>query len=140
MKISKLWLFDGIEIVCYKFRTMDYLRDNIIAVYAAVVATLVLFWDIFKWKRSGPRILLEVSPNMNIHGDHRIPEDVQHISIRAINKGDGPTSITHLGFYRYKNWIQRLFGKPDAQYTVADTGFSSLPYRLDPGTTWDGIA
>ena len=35
-----------------------------IAIYAAIVATTLLIWDIVKWRRSGPRLRLRVMPNM----------------------------------------------------------------------------
>jgi hypothetical protein len=44
-------------------------RTDVIAGYAAFVATGVLLWDVYKWKRSGPGISFTASPDMKIYGD-----------------------------------------------------------------------
>ena len=71
---------------------------DILAVWGAFVATLVLLWDVYKWRTSGPQISFTARPNMNIYNDPRFPNDKTFIAAEAINKGDKPTTITNLGF------------------------------------------
>ncbi len=68
-------------------------RTGLIAGYAAVVATVVFLWDIYKWKRTGPRISFTASPNMKIYGDPE-REGETYINVRATNIGDKPATIT----------------------------------------------
>ena len=42
--------------------------SEIAAWWGATIATLVLLWDIFKWKRAGPVVTISASPNMTIVG------------------------------------------------------------------------
>jgi len=113
---------------------------DILAVWGAFIATLVLLWDIIKWRASGrPKITLGAHPNMNIYNDSRIPEDKTFISVEAINKGDKPTTITNLGFRCYQNWFYRLLKKSRRQAVVGNTCFKPLPHVLGIGTNWTGI-
>lgn len=45
---------------------------EIAAWWGAFIATLLLFWDIYKWKRSGPIINVSASPNMKLFS--KIPD------------------------------------------------------------------
>ncbi len=42
---------------------------EIVAWWGAIVATVVLVWDIYKWKTSGPKIRFVVCPGMIVVGD-----------------------------------------------------------------------
>ncbi len=116
-------------------------RTGLIAGYAAVVATVVFLWDIYKWKRTGPRISFTASPDMQIYGDPT-REGKMYISVRAANIRDKSTTITTLGLRWYKNWLYRLRRKPDVSAVISSPGFSGrqLPYVLQPGNIWDGLA
>jgi len=35
-----------------------------IAMYGALISTIVLLWDIYKWKNSGPKIIGKIKTNM----------------------------------------------------------------------------
>jgi hypothetical protein len=39
-----------------------------VAIYAAIVATMVFAWNIYVWRTSGPRLKVTASINMLIHG------------------------------------------------------------------------
>lgn len=113
---------------------------DIIASYAAVVASGLLFWDIFKWKKTGLRVSFTASPNMKVYGDP-LREGRTYISIRARNTGDRPTTITALGLRWYTNCLHRLFKKSDIQGFINNPGVPHhLPYVIQPGGIWDGLA
>ena len=113
-------------------------KTYIIALYAAVVATLVLLWDIYKWRASGPRIILAISPNMKIHGDPRYPHT--YITVEAINKGNLPTTITKLAVQNYRNRFFKILRIPKASFIIAASGLSDpLPHVLESGKVWHGL-
>jgi hypothetical protein len=113
---------------------------DLLAVWGAFVATLVLLWDIYKWKTSGPQISFRASPNMNIHGDPRFPNDKVFIVSEAVNNGDRPTTITNLGYRYYNNWFNRLLRKPSSKAVIGNTVLKPIPFVLEPGTVWRGVA
>lgn len=112
---------------------------ELIAVYAAVVATIVLLWDIYKHILSGPRIRLEVTANMRIYGDPRVSEDDLFIDATATNVGNLPTTIRVLGFRHYKSWRQRIVGRSDCQAAIVRTVLQPLPHILEPGKVWTDL-
>ena len=70
-----------------------------VAIYAALVATTILIWDVVKWLRSGSRLKVRASPNMIFFND---PDPRRHgktyIYVTVINVGFSPTTITN---FRY---------------------------------------
>lgn len=113
---------------------------DIVAWWGAIVATIVLVWDIYKWWTSGPRIKFVARPNSLVVGD---PTRRGHkfISANATNIGDRPTTITNLVLQHYKTYIQMLRHKPSTSMVVLDPNPSQpLPYVLHPGAVWQGLA
>ena len=113
-----------------------------VAWWGAIIATFVLLWDIYKWKTSGPKIRFRANPNMKTFN---IPsrEGKTWISATAENVGTGATTITNLGFQYYRNWFKKIFRKPDSSGVIASaeaTPNQSIPYILNPGTIWQGLA
>lgn len=77
--------------------------------WGAVIATLVLAWDIYKWKKSGPLIEVSASPNMQILGG--MPDSLSgktYVAVEVRNTGKGKTTVTHLVGYYYSSFINRL--------------------------------
>jgi hypothetical protein len=112
-----------------------------IAAYAAVVATLVLGWDAYKWLDAGPKIKVSASTGMQIVGG--LQEDTQiYVMVTAVNLGDRATTLTNLGFTYYANWWRAKFGgKPDKAFIITTPSQSQvIPYRLEAGGQWIGIA
>lgn len=109
---------------------------HIIAGYAAIVATAVLLWDIYKWKSSGAKIYLSVLIEL-----HRFPtKEDRFIRVTATNTGDRPTTISVFGFLYYENWfsfaksfLPLIQGKPDKFFSHDSY---NLPYVLKPGDLW----
>ena len=112
---------------------------GLVAIYAAAVATLVLIWDIYKWKISGPRIVFSMRSNMCIINDSRAPDNDTFIDATTVNKGTLPTTITNLGIIHYANWRHRLIRRSSYRGIVVNTALQPLPYILQPGTRWSGL-
>jgi len=114
---------------------------NLAAWWGAIIATLVLIWDMYKWKLSGPIINVSASPGMQTVGN--LPnhlEGKKYISVEVTNTGDRKTTITHLVGLHYKSFFQKLINKKDINFIVATPAFipPPLPYILEPGERWMG--
>jgi len=112
---------------------------SLAAWWGAIIATIVLLWDIYKWKTSGPRLYIDVSSNMEIFG---VPghEGKKYVTVRVRNMGDKPTTITSLAGRFYKGKFNRILKKQQKAFVVGTPGITQqLPYVLQPGTIWDGL-
>lgn len=108
--------------------------------WGAGVATLVLLWDIYKWKKRGPRVTYTVSANMSFYGAGR-RLDGTFVTVRVKNRGDAPTTIENMGFAYYKSRWHKIFRRIDSQMVVTNAGVPfELPYVVAPGGIWDGRA
>jgi len=113
---------------------------DVAAWWGALVATLVLVWDVIKWARRGARVSLRVQTNMQLLGGYPKDENT-YISVRATNSGDASTTIENMGFIYYKNWWHRVFHRPEQQFVVSNPGDGfPLPHTLPAGAIWDGRA
>jgi len=111
--------------------------------WGAMVATLVLFWDIYKWKMAGPnlRITLKSDYVMFNTPEHEVNT---YIMVQVDNIGNSPTTITHLGFVYFKNRFNHLreHFDDDSMTVVRPSPADSepLPYVIQPGGQWIGMA
>ena len=111
---------------------------TIVAWWGAIVATIVLLWDIYKWKASGPKLRLEVLPDRVIYNDPE-REGKIFISFQAQNIGSQPTTISSLYLRSYSSTYNRLLRRSNkAAYVKPDTVYP-LPYVLDPGKVWEAF-
>ncbi|MBI3810842.1 MAG: hypothetical protein HY283_01355 [Nitrospirae bacterium] len=112
---------------------------DIAAWWGAVVASLVLFWDVYKWKAEGPRLTMRLSPNMNIFGDP-LREGKKWVTVTVSNIGNRPTTIKSVGMEYHSNWLNRLRNRAEKAvvYTNPNDHFP-LPRLLNPGDEWVGL-
>lgn len=114
-------------------------ETKIVAWWGAILATFVFLWDIYKWKKSGPNIELEVSPSRMIMNDPRY-EGKTFISVTAKNNGTQATTITNLRILFYTNIFSRVINKPNKAAVITGPGYAyPLPHIIEPGTVWDGL-
>jgi len=109
--------------------------------WGAIIATLVLLWDMYKWERSGPIINVSASPNMQPFGkipNH--PEGKKYIAVEVTNIGNRKTTITHLVVFHYKSLFRKIRGKKDKSIIVLLPALlpPPLPYVIKPGERWLG--
>ena len=108
--------------------------------WGAIIATLLLAWDVYKWKRTGPIIKVSASPNMQTFGG--IPnglEDKMFVVVEVTNIGDRKTTLTHLVAFHYASFFQKLRRKKNKSFFVANPALSkSFPYILPSGERWLG--
>lgn len=110
--------------------------SEIAAWWGAGLATLVLAWDIYKWKTSGARLSVKVVPGMQMAGGQN---EAFHILIEVVNRGDRLTTLTHLAVYQYASAFDRLRRKRKASLLVPKPGGNGLPHELEPGKRWTGL-
>lgn len=118
---------------------IKFTGTDIVAWWGAIIATAVLIWDVYKWRTSGPKIKFFVQPNTLIVGDLN-KKDGKYIAANVTNVGDRPTTITHFVFQHYKSYIKMLRHKPDTSMVVLPITSQPIPYILNPGDIWQGLA
>lgn len=110
---------------------------DIIAIYGAVVATGVLLWDIYKWRRTERvRLVGRVMTNAIVVGGYS-PTDrnTKYVCLTVDNRGHLNCTITHFVIIHYKSLLDQFRGKPDFQALVNTHGGqgNDVPYELRPG-------
>ena len=111
---------------------------EIVAWWGAIVATFVFTWDIFKWSTSGPKLRINVRPNMKTYGMPRMDGNT-YVIVEAVNIGDRPTTIIVIGLRYYENWCQKLRKKPNKSFVSPNPVMTQeLPHVLEPGKMWTG--
>ncbi|MBB6467943.1 hypothetical protein HNQ96_003826 [Aminobacter lissarensis] len=113
------------------------------AFYAAIVATGALFLEMRRWVESGPKLRISTMPEGQIATNLGVVSKT-YIVVNVSNRGGTATTITHLAFCTYDKWWRRLLDRPSSTYIVPDPsppgGTQRLPYLLEPGTRWMGMA
>jgi hypothetical protein len=116
-------------------------RTLTIAIYAACVSTAAVLWDAYKWKTSGPKIAATLAINMKVIGGPSRYGDKTLMSMTVTNRGDRPTTITHLAMHRYASWWSMMRRRASDNWIVTDPSESQrLPFELKPGAVWIGMA
>ncbi|MFZ2448296.1 MAG: hypothetical protein WAW37_18205 [Syntrophobacteraceae bacterium] len=107
--------------------------------WGAGVATLVLFWDIYKWAHAGPRLKLSASTDMVSQTPFGKGKD-KYIFVTVANVGSSKTTISHLGLVYFRSCFRKwLRMKPTKLIIVLMPAFAKpIPYVIDAGENWSG--
>ncbi len=121
---------------------LHFTNTDLVAWWGAILATIVLAWDIYKWKTSGPQIRFTARPNMKTFN---VPthDGKTWVYVNVENIGTRATTITHLAFQYYKNWFKKVINKPNSSWIIGNASVFPeyrIPYVLNPGTIWQGCA
>jgi hypothetical protein len=112
---------------------------DIVAWWGAIVASLVLLWDVYKWMAEGPRLTMRLSPNMRVLGDPS-REGKIWVSVTVTNVGNRPTTIKVVGMEYYANWFSWLRNRAEKAAVFPNPSDSfPLPRVLKPGEEWLGL-
>ena len=93
------------------------LADKIdpVAVYAALVATMVFAWNVYVWRNSGPRLNVTANMNMLVIGGSADEEKKFFLIVRGTNVGSKKTTITNVVILSYDNiwhdFVTNLLGR-----------------------------
>ena len=108
--------------------------------YAAVVATLVLIWDVVKWRKGGPQIRAKARAGWR---SFNIPSlEGQDLTIVTVtNVGDRATTITHMGFHWVPSNVSIKDKEKRKSFIVPGGlgGFGEIPKKIEPGEIWTGL-
>lgn len=107
--------------------------------WAAIIATGLLVWDIYKWVCTGPKIALKVRPDMRTMSHNEL-DGKRLFLFEVANKGDRPTTLTKLMFFYYQG-IWRYIRRNAQYYYIKNPALQhNLPHKLEVGETWEGAA
>ena len=102
-------------------------KIDLVAIYAALVATSLLIWNVFTWLRSGPRLTGTVSVNMRYFPPIDSANS-SYLMIYVINSGNADTTITHVVLFGYKNPFARYFrSKKPAKTAIVNHAVDAYP-------------
>ncbi len=119
----------------------DNSATNLAAWWGASVATLLLFWDVYKWiSSSRANIVVSISPNMKIlEGVSNVLSESSYVLVEAVNKGNKKTTITLLVGRHYTSLINKLLKKAKTHFFMLDpVSTQPLPHIWEPGERWLG--
>lgn len=115
---------------------------QVVAWWGAIIATVVLVWDVIKWLRNAAIIRFVARPNVWYPDSEVIPllnspngasgTVKEYIHIELTNTGTLPTTIMHIGARR--RWKQGEVGQDGSAFK--EHYGSVLPYILKPGEVW----
>ena len=114
-----------------------------IAFYAAIVATFAVGLEVRRWVESGARLAISIIAEGQTFGPMQSArDDKTYICITVMNKGDAPTTITHVAGYYYKNLWKWLRRKPDRIFIVPKPNLvpgQEIPFFLEQGKIFYGF-
>jgi hypothetical protein len=109
--------------------------------WGAIVGTFALGWEIVTQVRSGPRIRVRARADMQIVSADGPVDDSVFVMVVAINRGTGPTTITHLCGHHYTSlWKLLLRRRHNFVILKPEPPSTTLPHMVGPGEEWRGMA
>lgn len=98
-----------------------------IAIYAAVISTIALFWQVYTWRKSRPDVVLTAKVN-SLDRPDRPPVSREECVCTVVNSGGNPTSIIDI-------WADQVTNVDvlGAVSTRREDEGTSFPLRLGPG-------
>jgi len=111
---------------------------EIIAVYAALLSSLLFLWEIYKHFTRGAKIRLEVSKDTVLIPDP-IEEGKLWVRVTATNLGDQTTILKSLSFRFFNEKIFKRKFSNKAYFVPNNPAGESLPKKLQPGDQWTGV-
>lgn len=115
--------------------------SELAAWWGAGTATLVLVWDVVKWRRSGPQLQISANPHMKtIAALPGALPNARYVLVKVVNNGDRRTTLTHFCGAHFPRRLRLPREKPDLQFVVPTNKFfgAELPHELEPGSYWQG--
>ena len=127
------------EYWCCRQGLEAYSYTDFAAWIGAVVAMLVFCWEIYNEIKSGARLGVKAKPNWRYFNGESLSSE-PHISVTVVNKGNLPTTLTHLIVYMYASHVMKILNKPAMNGAVLEqpVGFPQMPHVLQPGGIWYG--
>jgi hypothetical protein len=111
-----------------------------LAIWGAVLSTIAIAWDVYKWRSAGPNLWMRVMVDMEPYNLPQYQGKTLVIVVVA-NRGDRPTTITHLGLAYYSSWWKAMLRKKAtaAGYVAIPNPAQRVPFELKAGSEWSGM-
>jgi hypothetical protein len=116
---------------------------------ALLVSALAFGLEVRRWLDEGVRLTLSVVVGARIIGGYE-RDDNKYLNVTVTNRGNAPTTITHMVLYNYPSklarympwWLYKRIKRFHAQtYLINTIGAPGpIPYVLEPGRMWMGRA
>lgn len=98
----------------------------------AVIATLILFWNIYKWAREGTQTRATVKNDMHILGDER-REGKTVFHVRVSNVGIRRVTIEGISYVYFRLWWKWLRNDQDVSLLAVRPSLDgAYPTRSTP--------
>jgi hypothetical protein len=111
--------------------------------WGAGVATLALTWNIYRALRSGPRVKVTATPDIQVFPRTAITGDTVYISVTATNRGTAPTTLTNFVGFHEKTlldlFLRRLLRRRKGFVVFTGPLGQPIPYVLKPGEQWSNV-
>jgi hypothetical protein len=116
---------------------------------ALFISACVFALELRRWFDEGVKLSMSVMSNAKLVGG--IEEDKNtYLSVSVTNRGSAPTTITHMVLFNYPSYLARWIPsrltrwmkqlRPET-FIISNTGApGKIPYVLQPGHTWIGMA
>jgi hypothetical protein len=110
-----------------------------VALYAALVATIVLVWDVIKWMGERQAVSLNVIVPAETMTETNGLESGPLAALSVSNIGNKPTTITHIVIQYYSNWIRVVANRPNkTMWVPTPNARLPIPHELNIGRQWIG--
>lgn len=110
--------------------------------WGAAIASSTFLWNVISAVRSGPRLNVSVTPEMQIFPNQPPTFDKTYVSVRAVNVGTGKTTITHCAGYYTTNCVGVVLKKYRQPFmiNISNQTGHDVPFILEPGIEWGNLA
>ena len=116
-----------------------------LAVWGAVLATVSLAWNFWKWRLDSPRVVETIEAVKSLWSENAYAG----IRLTLRNRGGKKTTVEEIFFYRRPHWLEhgfysvlcRLRREADWQQNVGNSSPETvkLPVILDVNGVWEGF-
>ena len=100
----------------------------------AVTGVMALVWEIIRWSREGPRLLVRTCATMRVY-----PDDDPRLVLMAwvTNSGSTTVTVTSCTLHTFPTWLRRWRMRPEKSFVVwTNLVGPNLPIELQPGQQW----
>ena len=100
----------------------------------AVTGVLALVWEVVRWSREGPRLLVRAASNIRIMPD---PEGRTFLAVYVTNTGSVPVTLTTCAMLTFSSTLRRWRLRPARSWvSITNSLGPELPRELHPGQQW----
>jgi hypothetical protein len=117
--------------------------ETLLACYAAIVATAAFALNVRSWYEKGVRLNLSLMSNAIMFTGAGEDEEKNLLALTVVNRGGATTTLTHLVVLRFENILARLRCRPSKSFVIPNPQPGTrpnIPFELDPGKKWMGLA